>query len=97
MLNYEGRGIRAGLSMHPVTLHDLMNEGKLLWCYCRECGRERDIDPSTLPLPASFPVPSVGARMWCSGCGSKKIDTKPELYPGGVEAMRRRRYEFGAS
>jgi hypothetical protein len=33
------------------------------------------------------PVPLVSAHMKCSLCGSRKIDTKPQLYPGGVAAM----------
>jgi len=28
--------------------------------------------------------------MKCSACGSRKIDARPELYPGGVVAMRKR-------
>jgi hypothetical protein len=28
--------------------------------------------------------------MKCSMCGSRKIDARPELYPGGVVAMRER-------
>jgi len=36
-------------------------------------------------------VPEIGKHMKCSACGSRKINTKPELYPGGVEAMRKRR------
>lgn len=28
----------------PVTLGDLIREGKLLCCYCRHCGRERDVE-----------------------------------------------------
>ena len=79
----------------PVTLSDLEKAGKLLWVYCCDCGRERDVEPRSLPLPASFPVPLVGARMRCSACGSRKINTKPELYPGGIETMRQRRRELG--
>jgi transposase len=33
-------------------------------------------------------------RMKCSACGSRAVETKPELYPGGIEAMRRRRREI---
>ena len=72
----------------PVTLSDLAHAGKQLWVYCRECGRERDLDPLSLPLPGETPVPSVGKRMVCSACGSKKVDAKPDLYPGGIIAMR---------
>jgi len=78
----------------PVTLGDLMREGKLLWVYCRKCCRERDVDPVTIPLPPEVPVPEVGSRMTRSACGSREVETKPELYPGGIEAMRRRRREI---
>ena len=78
----------------PVTLDDLARAGKLLWVYCCDCGRERDVDPLSVPLPPNFPVPSVATCMKCSACGSRKINTKPELYPGGSEAMRQRRRDF---
>lgn len=74
----------------PVRLGDLAREGKLLWGYCRACGRERDIDPATIPLPAAVPVPEIGRRMRCTACGSRRIDTRPELYPGGIVAWRER-------
>ena len=75
----------------PVTLGDLVREGKLLWVYCRDCCHERDEDPATVPLPAETAVPNVGKRMKCSACGSRKVTTTPEQYPGGVIAMRERR------
>ena len=75
----------------PVTLRDLIQDGKLLWVYCCDCNHERDIDPATLDLPRDTPVPGLGRRfMRCSECGSKKIDTRPELYPGGVVATRKK-------
>ena len=76
--------------MVAVTIADLIRDRRLLWVYCRDCGRERDVDPATLPLPGDYPVPEVGKRMKCSACGSRKVHTAPELYPGGVEAMRTR-------
>ncbi len=36
--------------------------------------------------PGDTPVPEVGKRMKCSKCGSRKLDVRPELYPGGVVA-----------
>ncbi len=73
----------------PVTLADLIRDGKLMWVYCCDCCRERDIDPSTLSLPDDTPVPNLGRRfMKCSACGSRKVDTRPELYPGGIPAKR---------
>jgi hypothetical protein len=34
-------------------------------------GRERDLDPSTLPLPGDYPIPEVANRIKCSACGSR--------------------------
>lgn len=31
-----------------VTLGDLIREGKTLWAYCIDCGRERDLDPKQI-------------------------------------------------
>ncbi len=73
----------------PVTIGDLMRDRRLLWVYCRECGRERDVDPAILPLPGDHPVPEVANRMKCSACRSQ-ITTRAELYPGGIETMRTR-------
>ncbi len=74
----------------PATLGALIRDGKLLWTYCRDCCRERDLDPASIPLPADFPGPDVGKCMKYSACGSRKVETKPELYPGGIAAMRER-------
>jgi hypothetical protein len=62
----------------PALLGDLIRDGKLLWLYCRECHRERDVDPATIPLPPDVPVPEIGKRMKCSACGSRKIDSRPD-------------------
>ena len=76
--------------MSPVTLADLIRDGKLLWVYCCSCNREKDVDPASLALPRDTAVPGLGRRhMKCSACGSRNIDTRPELYPGGIEAVRR--------
>jgi hypothetical protein len=87
---------RSVAASNPVTLGDLIRDSKLLWVYCRDCGHERDIDPSTLALPRTVAVPDVGQRMRCSRCSSRKIATEPELYPGGIFTQRtrwRRRYD----
>ena len=77
------------MKLCPVTIGDLIHAGKLLWVYCTACGHERDVDPASLALPLETPVPGLGrAHLKCSGCGSRDIDTKPELYPGGIEAIR---------
>ena len=77
--------------MTPVTLADLIRDGKSMWTYCTACGRERDVEPASLNLPGGTPVSGLGKRhMRCSACGSKEIETKPELYPGGIAAQRAR-------
>jgi hypothetical protein len=73
----------------PITLGDLIEAKKLLWVYCCDCGHERELDPGSLPLPWDTRVPSVGKHLKCSACGSKKINTKPELYPSGTKGMSR--------
>jgi ferredoxin len=74
----------------PVTLDDLTREEKLLWVYCNDCGRERDICPTSLLLPGSMPVPSVVKRLKCSQCGGRNVTAAPELHPGGVTQYRER-------
>ncbi len=77
----------------PVTLADLHRDGKLAWVYCNACGREREVPPDSLGLPMNTPVPAAGKRLICSACGGRNVSVKPELYPGGVEAIRRRHRE----
>ena len=60
---------------------NLEREDKLLWVYCCDCGRERNVALSTVPLPPEMPVPDASKHMKCPACGSRKINTKPELYP----------------
>ena len=77
------------MSFQAVTLGNLIFEKKLMWTYCLDCGRERDVDPATLPLPPETPIPGLGRRlMSCSSCASRNIETRPELYPGGLKAAR---------
>jgi hypothetical protein len=75
--------------LKPVALADLERAGKLAWVYCNACGRERDVEPGDLGLHLDTPVPEAGKRLVCSACGERKVTVRPELYPGGVEAMRR--------
>ena len=74
----------------PVTLADLDRDGKVAWVYCSACGRERDVPPARLGLPLETPVPEAGKHLVCSACGGRNVTVKPELYPGGIEAMRRK-------
>jgi hypothetical protein len=42
-------------AMPAVIIADLIRDRRMLWVYCRECGRERDVNPATLPLPGECP------------------------------------------
>lgn len=33
------------------------------------------------------PVPTVGKRLKCSGCGSREIDTRPQLHPKPLDVL----------
>ena len=80
---------KSKMSFPAVTLGDLITDKKLMWTYCLDCGRERDVDPAGLPLPPETPIPGLGRRhMRCRSCASRKIETRPELYPGGLKAAR---------
>ncbi len=74
----------------PVTLGDLIARQAKVWGYCLDCCREREIPSEIIALPKRTPVPDIGARMRCSNCRGRRIETKPELYPGGLPAMRMR-------
>ena len=50
----------------------------------------RDVTPAMIWLPPETPVPEVGKQRECSKHGSRKINTKAELYPGSVAAIRAR-------
>jgi hypothetical protein len=79
---------------HPRTTVDRPAKIYLagdVWVYCCVCSHERDVDRASLTLSWNTPVPLIGTHMKCSACGSRKINTKPELYPGSVEGMRRGR------
>ncbi|OYW54118.1 MAG: hypothetical protein B7Y80_13645 [Hyphomicrobium sp. 32-62-53] len=78
------------MSTGPVTLKDLADEGRLLWCYCGACCHEVEVPPLSLGLPGNVPVPNVARRLRCSKCGSRKISTRPQLHLEPLEVLRAR-------
>jgi hypothetical protein len=63
-----------------TVLGDLTCESIDIFCWCNRCGHNAVV--ATAVLIARFdptvPVPEVGARLRCSGCGSKDIATRPD-------------------
>ena len=78
------------MSTGPVTLDDLAADGRLLWCFCATCCHEVEVPPLSLGLPGNVPVPDVARRLRCSRCGSREIETKPQLHMEPLEVLRAR-------
>jgi len=66
------RPLRSG----PVSIGDLIREGKLLEVHCGACRPERHlyIDAGSLGLPRRMPVPEVADHLVCSRCGARNRD-----------------------
>jgi hypothetical protein len=60
------------LRFKPVTIGDLIRQGKLLEVHCSNCRPERHlyIDAESLGLPKRMPVPEVAGHLVCSKCGA---------------------------
>ncbi len=62
-----------------TTLGELAAEGVEVFCWCNRCSHNAAVDTGVLigELGPAFPVPEIGTRMRCSGCGSKDVATRP--------------------
>src|SRR4051794_34212613 len=80
------------LSSKPVTIADLIRDGKLLEVECSACKPSRHlyIDPLSLGLPKRLPVPDVANHLVCSVCGARNdeltrpIHVRPDARVPGV-------------
>jgi hypothetical protein len=65
------------LHFKPVTIGDLIREGKLLEVHCGNCrpARHLYIAVGTLDLPKRLPVPEVANHLVCSKCGARNGET----------------------
>jgi hypothetical protein len=70
------------LHFKPVTVGDLIREGKLLEVHCGNCrpARHLYIDADSLDLPKRMPVPEVANHLVCSVCGAKNSDTYQPIW-----------------
>jgi hypothetical protein len=76
----------------PVTIGDLIREGKLLEVHCGNCRPDRQLylNPEILRLPKRMPVPEVAGHLVCSKCGARNSETynpiwaRPDARVGAV-------------
>ncbi len=82
-LKAEERRLRA------ARLGELARAGVEVFCWCNRCGHNAVFETARLiaELGPAYPVPEVGARMRCSGCGSKDVATRPH-WPGLGQVTR---------
>ena len=61
----------------PMDLANMRANGvRSVEARCEACGCEAAFNCDE--FPADLPVPDVALRLRCSGCGSKRIVTKPD-------------------
>ncbi|OYW52218.1 MAG: hypothetical protein B7Y80_20920 [Hyphomicrobium sp. 32-62-53] len=72
----------------PVTLGDLVQQGRLSWCDCHRCGYEREVDPRVLGLSDAQPAPTAGTWLRGSQCGSPEIETSNQRHFETLEVIQ---------
>jgi hypothetical protein len=70
------------LRSKPVTVGDLIRDGKLLEVECSACkpSRHLDIEPLSLGLPKRLPVPDVASHLVYSICGATNDELKRPIH-----------------
>jgi hypothetical protein len=80
------------LRIKPVTIDDLIREGKLLEVHCSSCVRSviSISTPAVSTCPSACPVPELANHLVCSKCGARNSETynpiwaRPDARVGGV-------------
>jgi hypothetical protein len=74
------------MTTSPTTLGDLIEQGLDVFCWCNRCGHSAVVATPLLAAEIGplAPVPTVAARMRCSGCGARDVATRPAWPSGGV-------------
>ncbi len=81
MAGFKRRLLEAEERRHrAASLGDLAEAGLGVFCWCNRCGHSATIaaDRLVAEFGPGFPVPELGARMRCTGCGSKDVATRPD-------------------
>lgn len=65
---------------HATLLGEICKDHIDVFCWCNRCGHNATISSRRLAaeLGPTFPVPEIGGRMRCSGCGSKDVAARPD-------------------
>ena len=80
-LQPDERHVRSKPSFPPMTLRNMRENGvRMVTATCADCGHSVDINVDS--LPETVHVRAVGQRLRCSGCGGKKISTRPAWHTG---------------
>jgi hypothetical protein len=80
MAGYKRKALSSQERRHrPITLGALADRAVDVFCWCNRCGHNATvaIGPLLRQLGPAMPVPEVGTRMRCTGCGSKDVATRP--------------------
>ena len=89
MSNAAGRptedwGRSRGYPYQPVLIGDLRAKGHVLEVHCNTCAHFVELDPKMLSLDDTLPVPEARSYFKCSGCGSRSIRTRPQVYKESI-------------
>ncbi|MEQ8967014.1 MAG: hypothetical protein RID91_14435 [Azospirillaceae bacterium] len=73
----------------PIRLGTLAERGVDVFCWCNRCGHNAELETAALilQLGPDMPVPEIGARLRCSGCGGKDVATRP-AWPSAGQITR---------
>ena len=71
-----------------ITVGDLVAHQVDVFCWCNRCTHHAVLSVQMLmaQFGSAMPVPEIGARLRCSGCGSKDIATRPDWPSLGLVA-----------
>ena len=76
-------------TIRPILLGELQRRAIDVQCWCNRCPHHAILAVTMLVgrFGSNCPVPDVGARLRCSGCGSKDIATRPNWSSLGLVAQ----------
>lgn len=74
----------------PIVLGELSRRSIDVQCWCNRCPHHAILPVATLinRFGPACSVPEVGARLRCSGCGSKDVATRPNWSSLGLVAQQ---------